>query len=60
MTSKQLKVLAEAGYVTIAEPTGTGGRVKTWVSFTKAGQQAFRDHVQMLQQLAAGVTDPIA
>lgn len=60
VTSKQLKILAEAGYVTIAKPTGTGGRVKTWVSITKDGQRAFRDHIAMLQQLAAGVADPIA
>ncbi|HEV2930759.1 MAG TPA: hypothetical protein VGW74_18915 [Propionibacteriaceae bacterium] len=34
MTSKQMKILADAGYVTIAKPTGAGGRAKTWVTLT--------------------------
>lgn len=59
VTSKQLKILAEAGYVTIAKPTGAGGRARTWVTFTKAGQRAFRAHVAVLQQLAAGVDQEV-
>ena len=53
VTSKQLKILADAGYVTIAKPTGTGGRVKTWVTLTPAGRKAFAAHLRMLQQMAA-------
>ena len=48
--SKHLKVLQDAGYLTIAKPTGRG-RVKTWVSMTPAGKQAYRRHVEALRAL---------
>jgi DNA-binding MarR family transcriptional regulator len=50
--SKHLKVLQDAGYVTLAKPTGSG-RVRTWVSLTPAGRKAFRAHVAELQLMAA-------
>jgi DNA-binding MarR family transcriptional regulator len=53
VTSKQLKVLSEAGYVKLSKPTGTGGRAKTWVTLTPAGRKAFVGHLAMLQQMAA-------
>jgi DNA-binding MarR family transcriptional regulator len=59
VTSKQLKILAEAGYVTIAKPTGTGGRAKTWVTLTPAGRQAFEGHLLALQKLVAGLPTPL-
>jgi DNA-binding MarR family transcriptional regulator len=59
VTSKQLKILADAGYVTISKPSGTGGRVKTWVSLTREGRQAFRNHIAMLQQIAEGAAHPV-
>jgi len=48
--SKHLKVLQDAGYVTISKPTGRG-RVKTWVSLTPEGRRAYAGHVQALKEL---------
>jgi DNA-binding MarR family transcriptional regulator len=59
VTSKQLKVLTEAGYVKLSKPTGTGGRVKTWVTLTPAGRKAFEGHLAMLQQMAADVSESV-
>lgn len=50
VTSKHLKVLEEAGYVTIEKPTGLG-RVRTWVALTADGRRAFADHVAALRRL---------
>jgi DNA-binding MarR family transcriptional regulator len=50
--SKHLKVLVEAGYVTLDKPSGSG-RVRTWASLTRAGRAAFAGHVAELQRLAA-------
>jgi DNA-binding MarR family transcriptional regulator len=55
VTSKQLKVLTEAGYLKLSKPTGSGGRAKTWVTLTPAGRRAFQGHLAMLQQMAADV-----
>jgi DNA-binding MarR family transcriptional regulator len=55
VTSKQLKILADAGYVTISKPTGKG-RVKTWVTLTTAGRKAYVGHLQVLQEMAAAVS----
>ena len=55
VTSKQLKILADAGYVTISKPTGKG-RVKTWVTLTSAGRKAYAGHLQVLQEMAAAVS----
>jgi DNA-binding MarR family transcriptional regulator len=59
VTSKQLKVLSEAGYVKLSKPTGTGGRAKTWVTLTPAGRKAFEGHLAMLQQMAAEVSQGV-
>ncbi|GAB6902954.1 transcriptional regulator [Kineosporia succinea] len=48
--SKHLKVLQDAGYLTVTKPTGRG-RVKTWVKLTPAGRTAYRGHVTALQGL---------
>lgn len=48
--SKHLKVLQDAGYLTISKPTGRG-RVKTWVSLTAEGRRAYAGHVQALKAL---------
>jgi len=60
VTSKQLKVLSEAGYVKLSKPTGTGGRAKTWVTLTPAGRKAFDGHLSMLQQMAADVSEGVS
>ncbi|MEV4799185.1 transcriptional regulator [Nonomuraea sp. NPDC049421] len=48
--SKHLKVLQEAGYLTISKPTGRG-RVRTWVRLTPEGRRAYADHVEALKAL---------
>ena len=55
VTSKQLKILADAGYVTISKPTGKGW-VKTWVTMTSAGHKAYAGHLQVLQEMAAAIS----
>ncbi len=51
--SKHLKVLHEAGYVTITKPTGRG-RVRTWVALSPAGRRAYAGHVAALKALVDG------
>ena len=53
VTSKQVKVLEQAGYVSISKPTGRG-RVKTWLVLTPTGRRAYAAHVAALRQLIAG------
>ena len=48
--SKHLKVLQEAGYLTITKPTGRG-RVKTWVRLTAEGRRAYAGHTAALRSL---------
>ena len=50
--SKQIRLLEEAGYVSIRKKTVKTGK-KTWVSLTKSGQKAFAGHAKELQRLAA-------
>ncbi|PYY34556.1 MarR family transcriptional regulator [Curtobacterium sp. MCJR17_055] len=50
VTSKQVKVLQSAGYVTVSKPTGNG-RVKTWLALTPEGRRAYRAHVAALRLL---------
>ena len=52
VTSKHVKVLEQAGYVSISKPTGRG-RVKTWLVLTAAGRRAYAAHVAALRQLIA-------
>jgi DNA-binding MarR family transcriptional regulator len=59
VTSKQLKILAEAGYVKLSKPTGTGGRAKTWATLTPQGRRAFEAHLAMLQQMAADISHSV-
>ncbi|GAA4941913.1 transcriptional regulator [Actinoplanes utahensis] len=51
--SKHLKVLQDAGHVTITKPTGRG-RVKTWVSLTPSGRKAYAGHVAALRAMIDG------
>ncbi|MBT0771958.1 transcriptional regulator [Kineosporia sp. J2-2] len=48
--SKHLKVLQDAGYLTVTKPTGRG-RVKTWVQLTPEGRRAYLGHVEALRSL---------
>ncbi|HEV7948625.1 MAG TPA: transcriptional regulator [Glaciihabitans sp.] len=50
--SKHLKVLEDAGYITLRKGT-VNTRTRTWVSLTKAGRAAFKAHIAELRALAA-------
>jgi DNA-binding MarR family transcriptional regulator len=50
--SKHLKQLEEAGFVRLHK-VPTAGRVKTWLSLTGTGRNAFAAHVRELQRLAS-------
>lgn len=51
--SKHLKVLEDAGYLTITKATAVG-RVRTRVALTGAGRRAFAGHLAELRRLASG------
>ena len=53
VVSKHLRVLHEAGYVSISKPTGGPGRVRTWVGLTRAGRRAYEAHIAELRRLTA-------
>lgn len=48
-----LRKLEEAGYVEITK-TFVGRRPQTYISATKAGRRAFREHVAALQEILSG------
>ncbi len=50
VVSKHLRVLSEAGYVTLWRQNVLG-RSKTWVALTPAGKTAYRRYVQELGKL---------
>jgi len=50
--SKHLKLLEEAGYVSLRK-AASGGRQRTWLSLTRQGRTAFAAHVAELNRLAA-------
>ena len=52
--SKHIKLLEEAGYVTIRKATHNS-RQKTWASLTASGRKAFTAHVAELTRLASCV-----
>lgn len=56
--SKQLKVLSDAGYVSLDKPKGRGGKMRTWVKITPDGRAALAAHLAELQRLAALATNP--
>ena len=55
--SKHVKVLEEAGYLTISKAT-VASRQRTWLALTAQGREAFAGHVAALHELlgAAPVT----
>lgn len=60
VTSKHLKALEQAGYVTSCKRRTATGRPRTWVRLTDAGRTAFGAHVAELQRLAALALPPTA
>jgi DNA-binding MarR family transcriptional regulator len=55
--SKQVAALSEAGYVTQERSHVDSRRV--WVSLTKTGKRAYRDHVEALREIVADVAQPV-
>ncbi len=55
--SKQLRILGEAGYVTLDKRKQPFGRPRTWVSLTLQGRRAFKAHVTTLRRLLDGDAD---
>lgn len=55
--SKQLKVLADAGYLT-TKRTGKGKTRASWFSITTEGKQALAAHAAALQELLAPAAPP--
>lgn len=53
--SKHLRVLEEAGYLTLHKAT-VRSRVRTSVSLTRIGRKAFESHVMELQRLMSAAT----
>ena len=50
--SKHLKVLEDAGYVSLRKGT-VDTRTRTWATLTKPGRTAFKGHIVALRALAA-------
>ncbi|MCQ2000428.1 transcriptional regulator [Arthrobacter zhaoxinii] len=50
--SKHVKVLEQAGFVTVRKGS-VNGRTRTWVALNRAGQKAFKAHIEELRKLAA-------
>lgn len=51
--SKQLSALQDAGYVRVRK-TGHGPGSKTWVSMTRKGVRAYRQHAAALREVLDG------
>ncbi len=51
LLSKQLRILAEAGYVALDKRAQVVGRPRTWVRLTPTGSKAYLGHVEALRQL---------
>lgn len=49
--SKHIKLLEDAGYVTVTK-AAREGRSRTWLSLTAAGRKAFTAHIVELKRLA--------
>ncbi len=52
--SKQLRQLAEAGYVAVRKAT-VASRQRTWLSLTATGDRALRSYLRALTRLTAAV-----
>lgn len=50
--SKQVRILEEAGYVTVSKAI-LDTRQRTWLALTPAGRAAFKAHMAELQRLAS-------
>lgn len=55
--SKHLKVLQEAGYVSVVKAR-RAGRPRSLITLTPHGRRAFREHVRALNAIIAHIADP--
>ncbi len=53
LLSKQLKLLADAGYIALDKRPQPFGRPRTWLRLTPTGRDAYLGHVAALRQLIA-------
>ena len=51
--SKQVTVLEKAGYVKVRKGY-VGKRPRTWLSLTRAGRNAYEEHLEALRAIAGG------
>lgn len=51
LLSKQLKTLADAGYLVLEKRPQPFGRPRTWLRLTPAGKLAYLQHIEALKQL---------
>lgn len=58
LLSKQLKVLADAGYLMLEKRPQSFGRPRTWLRLTPAGRLAYLQHVEALRQLVGEAGSP--
>lgn len=54
LLSKQLKTLADAGYLAIEKRPQRFGRPRTWLRLTPAGKLAYLRHIEALTQIVGG------
>lgn len=57
LLSQHVTTLEQAGYVRVSKQQA-GRRTRTWLSLTTEGRTAFRQHVNVLNQIAAASTAP--
>lgn len=55
--SKHLKVLQEAGHVSVVK-SRSAGRARSRIALTPHGRRAFRGHVRALNAIIAHIADP--
>ncbi len=51
LLSKQLRVLADAGYLELEKRAQPFGRPRTWIRLTPTGRTAYLGHLEALKQL---------
>ena len=54
LLSKQLKVLSDAGYVTLDRRRQPVGRPRVWVRLTPQGRKAYDGHIAALRAIVEG------
>jgi len=51
LLSKQLRILADVGYVALEKRPQVFGRPRTWIHLTPTGRRAYLDHLEALRRL---------